>query len=356
MRQRGRAALLWALVLYAAAQPAVRWIMDALPPPPWVQTWHEKWQLLGQLVAREPDRPLLVMLGSSRTDRALQAVRLSDLPGPGGKPYLAYNLGLPGAGPLRVGLTLREMLEAGIRPRLLLVEFLPAFLNEPGRGVSSEEGWPMTPWLSLTELSRLCPYYAHPIRIVGDWIEVRLATAYAYRSEIQKRLCQLWNRTPPVVVPSHDPWGYEIAEPLTAAVRAREVATTVRMYLGGLPRFRLGRGPSQAMRDLMELCRREQIPVVLVLTPESTTFHSWYAPEGLAAALRMLEELRRTYGAEVIDATRWVPDEDFIDGHHVLPAGAEVFTTRLREELDRILARAGEAGGPGADPVRGAGP
>src|SRR5919204_4680850 len=125
MRQGGRAVLLWALVFYAAAQLAMRCFMDAQLPPPWVQTWHEKWQQLRQLVAREPDRPLLVMLGSSRTDRALQAGGLNGLPGPDGKPFLAYNLGLPGAGPLRVGLTPREMLDAGIRPRLLLVEFLP---------------------------------------------------------------------------------------------------------------------------------------------------------------------------------------------------------------------------------------
>jgi hypothetical protein len=296
---------------------------------------------------------LLVMLGSSRTDRALQAGRLNDLPGPGGKPFLPYNLGLPGAGPLRVGLTLREMLDAGIRPRLLLVEFLPAFLNEPRRAVSSEEVWPMGPWLSPRELYRLYPYYSHPGRVIGDWIEIRLATAYGYRSEIQKLLCRVCNGETPPFVPSHDPWGYEIPEPLTEAVRAREIETTFRMYFQGLPRFRLGRGPSRAMRDLMELCRREDIPVVLVLTPESTLFHKWYAPGGLAAALGLLEELRRTYGAEVIDATRWVADRDFIDGHHVLPSGAAVFTTRLREELGRILARAGEGRGPRL--VQGAG-
>jgi hypothetical protein len=350
-RQGGRAVLLWALAFYAAAQPAVRYLMDGQLPPPWVQTWQEKWQQLGQLAAREPDRPLLVMLGSSRTDRALQAGRLNGLPGPDGKPYLAYNLGLPGAGPLRVGLTLREMLDVGIRPRLLLVEYLPPFLNEPRRDVSSEESWPMSPWLSPRELFRLCPYYSYPGRIVGDWLEVRLATPYAFRSEIQKLLCRVFGQDkPPLIPPPHDPWGYEIPEPLTDALRAREIGTTVRMYFRGLRRFRLGRGQTQALRDVLDLCRREEIPVVLVLMPESPAFRTLYAPEGLAAALRLLEELRETYGAGLIDATNWVADKDFIDGHHVLAGGAAVFTTRLRRELEHLLAQAGEAGRPGAGP------
>ena len=50
------------------------------------------------IVGREPDRPLLLMLGSSRADCAFQAGRVNDLPGPGGKPYLAYNFGVPAAG------------------------------------------------------------------------------------------------------------------------------------------------------------------------------------------------------------------------------------------------------------------
>jgi hypothetical protein len=343
------------LAFYGVAQLAVRGFMATQPQPPWVQAWYEKWHKIHLLVASEPDRPLLVMLGSSRTDRALKAGQLNGLPGPEGKPYLAYNLGLPGAGPLRMGLTLRELLEVGIRPRLLLVEFVFPFLNEPHRDVSSEEAWPMGPWLSLTELFRLCPYYRYPGRIIGDWIEMRLATSYGMRSEIQRRVCEVCDPdTFHVEVPPHDPWGYEIPEPLTDKVRAREIVNTVRMYVRGLRRYCLGEGPTRALRDLMTLCRREQIPVVLVLMPESSAFRRLYNPEGLAEALRLLEELRDTYGAKVIDGSNWVADGDFIDGHHVVASGAAVFTTRLREELGRLLPCPGDAGRPPGDPVRAA--
>jgi hypothetical protein len=315
---------------------------------------------LRQLVAREPDRPLLVMLGSSRTEHAFQAGRLNGLPGPDGKPFVAYNLGLPGAGPLRVGLTLREMLDAGIRPRLLLVEFVPPLLNEPRRGCASEEHWTSGYWLSLPQILRLWPYLSRPDRKVHNWIEARLAPWYAFRSDLPTSLPAKWvpgKAPPPDSV--WDPWGWRLLPVAISdedGARFREKAHGE--FYRTLRRLRVGQGPSRALRDLLDLCRREGIPVVLVLMPESTTFHSWYAPEGLAAALRLLAELRATYGARVIDTSDWVADKDFADGHHVLAGGAAAFTTRLSAELGRILARPGEAGRPGADLVRdsGAGP
>jgi hypothetical protein len=97
------------------------------------------------------------------------------------------------------------------------------------------------------------------------------------------------------------------------------------------------------MRDLVERCRREQIPLVLVLMPESSDFRTWYSPEGLAEARRLLAELRDGCGVPVIDASAWVPDDGFKDGHHLMEKGAEVFTTRLREELRPFLARGEDA-------------
>jgi hypothetical protein len=99
----------------------------------------------------------------------------------------------------------------------------------------------------------------------------------------------------------------------------------------------LGAEPVRAMRDLLECCRREQVPVALVLTPESTEFRSWYSPACRAAIHGLLEELRAVYGVEVIDATRWLNDTDFVDGHHLDESGSWQYTTRLLAEVRRIL-------------------
>ena len=117
------------------------------------------------------------------------------------------------------------------------------------------------------------------------------------------------------------------------AVRLEETRLT---FAESLRRFRPGQGSTKALRDLLDCCRREQIPVVLIIPPESTLFRSWYTPEGLAAVDHLLDDLRRTYGVRILDARHWVADKDFGDGHHVLPAGAEVFTTRLLGELEKV--------------------
>jgi hypothetical protein len=90
------------------------------------------------------------------------------------------------------------------------------------------------------------------------------------------------------------------------------------------------------MRDLVALCRREHVPVVLVLTPEGSLFRSWYTPAARDGPRRLLAELQAVYGVPVIDGTEWLPDEDFTDGHHAAPAGAAAFTERLLAELRRL--------------------
>jgi hypothetical protein len=100
------------------------------------------------------------------------------------------------------------------------------------------------------------------------------------------------------------------------------------------------------MRDLLELCRKEQVPVVLFVPPESAIFRSWYAPEGLAEIDRLLAELQADYHVRILDARTWVDDKDFHDGHHVKASGAQVFTSRLLDELRPLLDLSGEAGRP----------
>jgi hypothetical protein len=342
LRRSGRAVLLWALALYALAQPALLALIGWWPPTLYQTALRDKWRQLEELRASAPDRPLLVMLGSSRTEAAFQAGRLDGLPGPGGRPWRAYNFGVPTVGALREGLHLREMLDAGIRPRLLLVEFLPPLLNQPQRGLTAEENWADAPWLSATQLRRLWPYFSAPHHKGRDWLLGRLAAGYAFRQEIQSLLSPAGTVTRPIYT-AHDVWGWRLPEPITPQLLATVRQVACNMYPESLRRFRLGEGPSRAMRDLLELCRREQVPVVLVLTPESTTFRGWYSAAGREGPRQLLEELRATYGVAVIDATEWLPDSAFTDGHHVLPGGAFAFTSRLCAELQRLPEWSGEA-------------
>src|SRR4051794_26816542 len=114
MQQFGRPAVLWSMVLYLVGQLIVNALIDRWHPrigeklPQ--QVWQKKRKRLWELAATEPDRSLLVMLGSSRTEGAFQARQVTTLSEPGATPLLAYNCGVPAAGPLHEVVFLREMI------------------------------------------------------------------------------------------------------------------------------------------------------------------------------------------------------------------------------------------------------
>jgi hypothetical protein len=110
-------------------------------------------------------------------------------------------------------------------------------------------------------------------------------------------------------------------------------------YAATLRDFRPGRGPCWALRDLLSRCRREGICVAVVVMPEATPFRSWYSPRTRAELRHLLAEMHDRYGAEIINANAWLPDEDFVDGHHVQAAGAAAFSLRLCAEVKRLLAQ-----------------
>ncbi len=338
MKRCARAVLLWSLAFYAVAVLVLNGIMDRWCPAAFELIYRMKWAALCRLAEEKTDRPLVVMLGSSRTEDAFKAGRLDGQPGPDGRPIAAYNFGVPASGPIHGHLYFRQMLAHGIRPRLLLVEFLPPLFNDAHSRYISEENWTFPEWVSASQLLRMAPCYVRPVRKSQIWLESRLAPWCVYRAFLRNWLDSHWDSSiklsPPVS--THDPWGFCHPEALTPADRVARSAGA-REYVSSLKHFHLGTGPARAMRDLLELCRREQIPIVLVITPESTTFQSWYTPECRATMRAMLEELRTTFGVEVIDATDWNKDDEFLDGHHLEERGAERFTTRLLVEVRRIL-------------------
>jgi hypothetical protein len=345
MRRSARALVVWGLALYLVSLAA--WTVGLKSWRPTVNSAGvQKLERLQRLVARAPDRPLLVMLGSSRTDGLFAARRFDGLPGPGGKPFVAYNFGVPMAGAMHEWLYLRQMLAAGLRPRLLLVEFLPPLLirNQPDR-ISVEEGWTSVRWRSLGEMRALRPYLVRPGEKSQSWLEARLAPWYDYRYFMHGSLIEAFaDRRSASWDDFSDPWGYQLPRYPAAAERAYRQEVAHKEHYQNLHTFQLVPGAIQALRDLLECCRREQIPVVLVLTPESTTFRSWYAPPAAAEIRTLLGELCDAYGVGVIDAREWLADNDLLDGHHVLASGAQTFTTRLLHELQPLLAHLAQPG------------
>jgi hypothetical protein len=326
--------MLWMFAVYAVVALGFNILMDWWCTDLAVEAHRKKWPRLQQVAAESAGRPLVVSLGSSRMDAAFQAGRLEGMPGLDGRSLAAYNFGIPTAGPLHEYQYLRDMLEAGVRPSLLVVEVLPPLFNAPHRHLISEEDWGAIDRMSLHQFRRMRPYFNRPGRKLGGWIAARLAPAFSYRRVLQA-LMQV-EMLPPEkrrrMPYTHDRWGCRGPDPLTPEQRL----TCVRMasdYIPSLNHFRMGNGPRRALRDLVKCCRREGIKVVLVLMPESSVFRSWYHPTCMAAMHQMLDLLHADWEVPVIDAREWLDDSDFTDGHHPEESGARRFTTRLLAEL-----------------------
>jgi hypothetical protein len=340
MKQRGRSVLLWTLAFYAVAQLGLTFSMEQWLPVAFRSLLRAKWQQLGEISTSNPGRPLLVMLGSSRTEYALRAERLDDLAGPDGQRFIAYNYGMPALGPLYAGLSLREMLEAGIRPRLLLVEYLPPLLNEPRKGCISEEAWTAASWLTLPQVVRLWPYFKRPDQKARDWLEARVAPWYVFRREIQA-----WcngkvhpNKAVVITVP-YDSRGHKNQDECSDEEWLNRRRQTFGLYHDSLSTLHVGDGPTRSLRDLLAICKREQIRAVIVAMPESSTFRSWYSDEALAEIHGLLADLHDRHGAGVIDASAWLDDNEFVDYHHVTTEGSRLFSARLHDELQHLLAQ-----------------
>jgi hypothetical protein len=338
MRQGSRTVLLWGVIFYVVVQLVANYLVN-LGRPLWAEVWRTKWPRLCEVAENETDRPLVVMLGSSRTDCALQAGRLNEGSSPDVKPFRIYNFGVPLGGPISELLHLRGLIDRGIRPRLLLVEVLPPFFNKTAPGVANEDTWPLAAWVTLPELVRLWPYFPRPTVQLGQWTEARVACCYHFRPYIQQQMHFYLFPAPRRILTDavHDPWGYKIPGNFTLQERASSYATVYQLFFAGLRNFKLAKEPSQALRDLLALCRQENIPVALVLMPESSFFRSWYSPEARNSTRRLLAELQSTFQVPLIDANCWMKDEDFYDFHHLQIQGAEQFTRRLGAEVQRLL-------------------
>lgn len=347
MQGGARAVIGWALGLYGLAALALNLLMYWWCPDLSATVHRRKWPALQQAVAEASGRPLVLALGSSRMDAAFQAGRLDGRAGPDGRPLAAYNFGIPAAGPLHEYQYLRDMLDAGIRPSMVVIEVLPPLYSAPHSHLISEEDWPVADWMSLHQFRRMHPYFARPARKLGEWVAARLAPAFTYRRPLQTVLTvQMLPPEERQRVPyEHDRWGCRCPNRLTPFQHA-ECVERARDYIPSLNHFRLGAGPVDALRDLLACCRREGIAAVLVLMPESSAFRSWYQPECLTAMNGMLAQMRDDWGVRVIDARAWLADRDFTDGHHVEESGARLFTTRLLAEinLDTQLDQNGERG------------
>jgi hypothetical protein len=329
-----RTALAWGVFGFCCVQLALDVGVVARHPELQDPEYGARLALLRERLAESPDRPLLLLLGSSRTVGSFVPEKLPPLRAASGEPPLVFNFSHLGAGPGMNLLEMRRLLRNGIRPSWLVLEIMPPQLGDEGQSI-----------LLSTAGARDLPItrrYRHPFKVYGNFVRTQLVPCHRYRRFLAYHAVPDW-------IPDAEweqdqvhlaPLGGEGSQPPApdAAETRRRTDLARQGYFPPLRDLHVVDLSDRATRELLDLCRRRGIAVALVLTPEGSAFRSWYAPESRRRVDAYCDALSRDYGVPLIDAREWLEDGDFTDSHHVTPRGAEVFTLRLGREVLRPLA------------------
>jgi len=317
---RARRALGWGLACYVACQLA----FSAVLYDPEYQ-WRQ--EALETRLAADPHRPLLLVMGSSRTLMAFSAELLPPMRTTSGQPALPFNFSHAAAGPVMNLMDLRRLLREGIHPDWLVLEMMPPFLA--GEGFDA-----LTADLGARDLP-LLQHYVSPWMLYGKYALARLLTDHRHQLEFIRRHGPAWilgEKKGPES--GHGPLGgFAVSASIDPDQRARRTDLMRRQYAPTLQEYELSPAGDRATHALLELCRREHIRLVLLLMPEASAFRSWYPPRARTTLSQYLDHISREFDVPVVDARTWVADEDFMDGHHVLRGGQAAFTSRLGREV-----------------------
>jgi Protein of unknown function (DUF1574) len=344
-RERPRRVLVSALISFAIILAAASYWVEHFLPYARDPEFTTKIRTLQALLQQGPGRPLVLMLGSSRTLLAFQAGQIHGTYQ--GQPILAFNMGMTASGPFTQLLCLRRMLAAGIHPDLLLVEVFPLLFNHAGQH-PLEEVWLQSGRMRFSELVRLENCHSDRLRLIKRWCLARLTPWTGIRSWAEQEVMRMDTRAAgrasniPAGMMDRFGWKPHFPNGITADMRSHMLQVTYSQYRDCMRQFHPGRPQRQAFDSLLDICRQNQIPVALVIMPEGNDFRSHYAPRLREQLQTLICRMAQDRHVPLHDASDWVPDQDFSDSHHVLPSGAATFTQHLmREAIEPELAMMG---------------
>ncbi len=339
LRRNARLSVVSALTFFVLFQLLIDWVVQRQRIELRDPEYGFKLPALKRGLGLYPDRPLLLILGSSRTEIGLIPSELHLVSPDGDKEPFVFNMAISGSGPILQLLCLKRILAEGIQPRWVMLEVLPAFLSE-------EFAWSDTAFLNMNrisydELPVLCKYNSFPARLYSNWIKSHAVPWYTHRFLIMNHYAPLW--LPQSVRSDYlrnvDGHGYRYGiTPLLIDEGARQhaLAHAEKQYAGILKRFNLSDSSDQALHDLLDLCHERHMPTLLYVMPEGERFRNWYPPTVQDAIRHYLDRVTAEYGATLVDARKWFHEADFADSHHLLGPGAWAFSKRFGSEVNQI--------------------
>lgn len=333
-RQRAKAAVLIGLAALLLFQFGMNVALDTVKPEWRDPEFGHRLKRLRQLQADQPQRPLVLALGSSRPQMGLNPSEVGYADGP--TDPLVFNFCQAGCGPLQQYLNLQRLLDAGVKPDYLLVEVLSPVLA----GNSRAEELLIPQRLSLADLGRIRHLCEESDQLAQEWAGYRIAPWYSLRQYLMSHWLGSWlpwqHRQDFLWKQMHDngwiPYFYERLEP---ADRDQKFAEAAAQYAGYFADFRIAELQDRSLRELLKTCQRHEIPVAIFVMPEGPRFRGLYPSGSRELVNDYLNRLAKEFGAELFDAHDWLDDDRFADSHHLMKHGANEFSRRFGDTFLR---------------------
>ncbi len=334
--RHSRRVLGWAAGGFLAIQLAGGVILDYACP-------DVRFPLMRSMVeqaAAEPRPADVIILGSSRSDKSINATELTYAvrDAAGDADFRAFNGTIGWSDALTMELALNRLLAAGAAPRVVIVEMTPVT-------VARNTQWYVTHAQRQLRWGDLPTHMGEIVgsHRVGGLVHDRVAPLYEHRYEIVKRLRVETGVFPPAPAPYTPPadrprpemteqkWKELLApRPLTAEESARAGAAA-----DGVRREVRDFGPTgnglAALERTLETCHARGIRALIVGVPVSAAYRNACAPVD-AAYREILAAVCARHGATFFDAHAALPDHLFSDYHHATPDGGVAFARLLARQ------------------------
>jgi hypothetical protein len=333
VRRIARQNLMWFAICLIAGQLALAVAVEGPWAPIRDPEYGHKLGLIRLQAATAHGRPLLVAIGSSLT---LNGLRPDMLPNGTGSAAV-FNFGLTRHGPVLQMLAFDRMLRDGVRPQCVTIELTPSHLMLGAHELDAVPAGRQT----LGDVRFLYRHGFRSATYAADWLEDRATSSYTSRFALMSKLWpnwMAWAARQDYVWTHIDSAGWLACPPPRTVVEADALREKVTAGDGEkLRHFALAPDSVEALCLTLGRCRSNGISAAVILMPEA----GWYRELLPADGNRLVEALAANLGSEfavpVIDARAWCRDEDFLDGLHLLAAGAAQYTERFGREVVPLL-------------------
>ena len=286
-------------------------------------------------VAEHPHRPLILVLGSSRTVEGIRPDVVNGEKGP-----MLFNAGLVGSGSMLELMTYRRLKAAGVRPQAVLIEYWPVLLRG---GNHAEYGRIDLPRLNSRDLPIVWDYYPDPPSVTRYILEGQLWPAWRYRKQLLASVQPKWvpdARHEQRFTAGMDNWGWwpGVRDEDAETVRNQRSDIQNNPFRPYLDDFSIGVEADRALRDLLTECRADGVACAFVFMPEGPAFRTLYSPDAEQRWQAHLDRLTTEFQIPFHNAR--MHDEfavELPDGVHLTQSGAKRLTQHLLADLPRLF-------------------